>query len=1093
MINFRHIDILKMIVNRIYTTLILLCAFCQINAQSLEEDSLEEFLREEVNYYYENLKEKELPVHYISMAIVDEKRVALRSSFGLFSVEKDTQTRCFRPQIRIGNPLMDSYQHRSQSFPYRGERRILELPIGLTSSAALKEQIWMFMHNCYKQGCEMYNRVREDGEMYLQELDTIPSFSQAQKSLYYEKPLPESDTMIDCEKYRSYLNSVTTALGGMRKLTRAEVVMEFIVQRKYFANSEGSAVVQNVRTYRVTLITEAKAKDGTACPISQDFYAYSEDELPSQDSLHQVILQLANRSIALSEAPIAEAYSGPALLSGEASAVFFHEVLGHRLEGERRASAKDELRPFMNKRILPEDMQLYFDPTLKYLCGHALNGYYVFDDEGVRGQRVYCIQDGVLRQYLMGRSPVKGFCGSNGHGRADFSQDAEPRQSNLVVETRKPYTQTELREMLIFELKRQEKEYGYLFQSVSDGYTISGNSVLVNSFNVNPIEVYRVYTDGRPDQLVRGVSLIGTPLTMFSHIQAAGGETEVFTGVCGATSGDIPVSASAPMILVSQIETQGRGINETQYRDVVGVPEIKGEDDLRNMNSSEIIFKALEDEMEHIKSELKRNAPVQPVFIDLILGRKSEFSAKSSLGSAYGSDLSSDYPVNNVSAKIILLDGGCIGTSNVDSKFPLPDELEYNCIRRTLAKACSEAYRSALLWFQRSQSSKKNDTGKEKKRSLWTPFPANEYVGNSALTNRSSCIEVQNAANQLSSILFKFPDLFGSVVRVTQRRRDFYRLTSEKQKILHADSVLFVEVDVFGKSDSEHGDAMFYRNTLPSLTNIDLSRVTDEIEATMADMVRKNGAQKIGGTFCGPVMLTDDALFTFLKNRILRVPSETWENTFDSKGERKKSPPVCDDKLSLYLLGNDSVYNGIKLLGYNRVDADGVKPATIPVIENGFLTHNQRGRSFISDYSESTGNEQFTSEHLGTTFSSGVMRLVSSKTIPYENMLKQMRKMGKKSKLDYGLIVKSFNNILKVDLKTGEQKPVLNEFHNLLDGWQMNIYSVSKEEVVHNKVEYQDIPCSFILPKAVILNDVTLKLNSKRGLDLYKEIFDLRH
>lgn len=1080
-----------MTLRRLYTTFILLYTISFAYAQSYEEDSLAVFLCNEVKYYYENLREKVLPAHYISMAIVDEKRVALRSSFGLFSVEKDTQTRCFRPQIRIGNPLMDNYQHRSQSLPYRGESRILELPIGLTPSAALKEQMWMFMHNCYKQGCEMYNRVREDKQMHPQELDSVPSLSRGKKSLYYEKPLLEGDTVIDRKKYHTYLNGATAALKGMEKLTRGEAVMEFLIQRKYFVNSEGSVVVQNARTYRVTLITDAKAKDGTSCPMSQDFYAYNEEELPSQDSLRKVIQHLALRSIALSEAPLAEAYTGPALLSGQASCVFFHEVLGHRLEGERKVSTKDELRPFMNKRILSEDMQLYFDPTLKYLHGHALNGHYVFDDEGVRGQRVDCIKDGILRQYLMGRSPVKGISGSNGHGRADFSQDAEPRQSNLVVETRKPYTQTELREMLISELKRQEKEYGYLFQSVSDGYTISGNSVLANSFNVNPIEVYRVYADGRPDQLVRGVSLIGTPLTMFSHIQAAGGETEVFTGLCDATSGNIPVSASAPMILVSQIETQGRGINETQYRDVVGLPEIKREDDFRNMNPSEIIFKALEDEMEHIKSELEKNAPVQPVFIDLILGRKSKFTAKSSLGSAYGSDLTSDSPVNNVSAKIILLDGRCIGTSNVDNNFPLPDELEYNCIRRTLAKACSEAYRSALLWFQRSQSSKKNDTGKEKKRSLWTPFPAKEYIGNAGITNRSSCIEVQNAANQLSSILFKFPDLFGSVVRVTQRRRDFYRLTSEKQKILHADSVLFVEVDVLGKSDSEHGDAMFYRNTLPSLTNIDLSRVTDEIEATMADMVRKNGAQKIGGTFCGPVMLTDDALFTFLKNRILRVPSETWENTFDSIGGKKKFPSVCDDKLSLYLLGNDSVYNGIKLIGYTRTDAEGIEPATLPVIESGHLIHTQdRGRG---DYRKSTGNEGFTFRPLSTSFGFGVMHLVSSKTMSYEKMLKQMRKMGKKSKSDYGLIVKSFNNILKVDLKTGEQKPVLNEFHDRLDGWQMNISSVSKEEVVHNKVENQDIPCSFILPKAVILNNVTLKLNSKRGLDLYKEIFNLRH
>jgi TldD protein len=72
---------------------------------------------------------------------------------------------------------------------------------------------------------------------------------------------------------------------------------------------------------------------------------------------------------------------------------------------------------------------------------------------------------------------------------------------------------------------------------------------------VLPVMVYRVYPDGH-EELVRGVDLIGTPLTVFSKILAADDETPVFNGVCGAESGSVPVAASAPAILVSQIEVQ---------------------------------------------------------------------------------------------------------------------------------------------------------------------------------------------------------------------------------------------------------------------------------------------------------------------------------------------------------------------------------------------------------------------------------------------------------------------------------------------------------------------------------------------------------
>lgn len=68
--------------------------------------------------------------------------------------------------------------------------------------------------------------------------------------------------------------------------------------------------------------------------------------------------------------------------------------------------------------------------------------------------------------------------------------------------------------------------------------------------------VYRVYTDGRPDELVRGVDLIGTPLTSFSKIVAAGDRPEVFNGMCGAESGWVPVATISPSILTTQIEVQ---------------------------------------------------------------------------------------------------------------------------------------------------------------------------------------------------------------------------------------------------------------------------------------------------------------------------------------------------------------------------------------------------------------------------------------------------------------------------------------------------------------------------------------------------------
>jgi hypothetical protein len=129
------------------------------------------------------------------------------------------------------------------------------------------------------------------------------------------------------------------------------------------------------------------------------------------------------------------------------------------------------------------------------------------------------------------------------------------RQSNLMVEADKSVSQERLIEMLKEEARRQGKPFGLLFDNIEGGFTFTGRST-PNAFNVNPNVVYRVYADGRPLELVRGVDLIGTPLAAFGKILAASEAVDVFNGLCGAESGNVPVSASSPALLVSEVEVQ---------------------------------------------------------------------------------------------------------------------------------------------------------------------------------------------------------------------------------------------------------------------------------------------------------------------------------------------------------------------------------------------------------------------------------------------------------------------------------------------------------------------------------------------------------
>jgi predicted Zn-dependent protease len=148
------------------------------------------------------------------------------------------------------------------------------------------------------------------------------------------------------------------------------------------------------------------------------------------------------------------------------------------------------------------------------------------------------------------------------------------RQGNLIVTSTNSVTEQKLREQLIEEAKRQGKPYGLYFEDISSGFAVTQRSS-PQAFQVIPLVVWRVYVDGRPDELVRGVSIVGTPLAAMKKILVTGDKREVFDGVCGAESGSIPVSAVAPAMLLSEIETQ-RQAQGTARPPILPIPEMQG-------------------------------------------------------------------------------------------------------------------------------------------------------------------------------------------------------------------------------------------------------------------------------------------------------------------------------------------------------------------------------------------------------------------------------------------------------------------------------------------------------------------------------------
>ncbi len=242
---------------------------------------------------------------------------------------------------------------------------------------------------------------------------------------------------------------------------------------------------------------------------------------------------------------------------GRATGVFFHEVLGHRVEGHRQ-KREDEGHTFadhVGRSVLPEWIDVYDDPTIPVLAGIDLNGHYTYDDEGMRAQRAAIVENGEFQGFLMGRSPIQGFESSNGHGRRSVGNAPVSRMGNTIIEASETVPFEVLKQGLRDQAREQDLEYGILVESIDGGFTLTGRQ-MPNAFNVRASASWRVFVDGRPDELVRGIDLVGTPFGAFSSIIAAGENPEVFNGFCGAESGWVPVSAVAPPILFERLEFQ---------------------------------------------------------------------------------------------------------------------------------------------------------------------------------------------------------------------------------------------------------------------------------------------------------------------------------------------------------------------------------------------------------------------------------------------------------------------------------------------------------------------------------------------------------
>jgi TldD protein len=527
------------------------CPAADRSAQSTPPPAVLTAMQDELSRSMQAYSAADPPAYFLSYTVSDRQLVDVSGSNGALLSSTQDRARWLEVQSRVGSYQVDD-SHKLGDRPPSWTSPGTSVPVD-DDLPVLRREIWRETDRQYRAAAQALIKVKTSEQVQVQSLEsTAPDFSSEQA---HTSIGPRVEIHVERKPWEERVRRYTAEFSKSPAVLNSIATFTALSTNQYQVNTEGTRLAFGQIHYRLELFVQSKAPDGMDIERYANFDWLDPKDAPDEKTVFDSIHQLIKETEALDKAPLANPYAGPTLLTGRAAAVFFHEVFGHRAEGFRQKDVA-EGQTFTSKvgeQILPSFISIKDDPTESSLGGQMLLGAYPFDDEGVVATDVHLVDKGVLKTFLMGRSPLVDVPHSNGHGRRQLGYVPVARQGNLIVSSTQTESFPELRQKLVELVKKQGLQYGLLIDDISGGFTFTGRGQ-PQAFQVTPLVVYRVFADGRPDQLVRGVDIVGTPLVSLTKIVATGDKPEIFNGYCGAESGSVPVSAVAPAILISEME-----------------------------------------------------------------------------------------------------------------------------------------------------------------------------------------------------------------------------------------------------------------------------------------------------------------------------------------------------------------------------------------------------------------------------------------------------------------------------------------------------------------------------------------------------------
>jgi TldD protein len=408
-------------------------------------------------------------------------------------------------------------------------------------------------------------RYREAAEQFYQRRSRELHFVDANRALGSKvKRAPAADVRcqrmqeIDADAWKYRIRRVGAIVKGFPSIKTSWFDFSALHRQELAINSEGTEVLRQLGIFELRAHLWLLTREGKVIVQEVNLIEGDVNDLPSEKDFLRLIRDRIQLAIELQKAPHIHAYSGPVLLSPSAAGLFFHEVVGHRLEGSRLLSTEEgaTFRDLRGKTIAPDYIDIIDDPTQTRFGGRTMVGRFKYDDEGSASRRAVLVERGVLKRFLTTSAPIPGQSETNGHARNAWHERPISRMGNLFVINHKPVSEQAMRDQFLQEIRRQKKRYGIHVKDTLGGETGTA-SYDFQAFKGEIMHATRVFPDGR-EEPVRGVDFVGTPLSALDALVCLGDDPEMENAYCGAESGTVPVSTICPSALLRNLELQAK-------------------------------------------------------------------------------------------------------------------------------------------------------------------------------------------------------------------------------------------------------------------------------------------------------------------------------------------------------------------------------------------------------------------------------------------------------------------------------------------------------------------------------------------------------